>query len=164
MLRVFLPIDGANPPVEAFDLVLSPAQFGPAVNVATAGEAADRSGTLVVVYSGGDLGALEREADRIVASGAGAPPELDFVAEAALPERYRDFARIVVVDDGDSSFAAARAMLAAASGAETWRLQRGTLRHIDRVTDAAVQSDALAQLIADSREVSFQSRVQPGSS
>ena len=117
-----------------------------------------------MVYSGGDLGTLEREADRIVASGAGAPGEFDFIPEAALPERYRDFARIVVVDDDDSPFAAARVMLAAASGAETWRLQRGTLRHIDRVTDAAVQSDALAQRIATSREVSFRSRSQPGNS
>jgi hypothetical protein len=164
MLRVLLPIDGAKPPIDAFDLSLSPEQFGPAVNVAPADESADRSGTLVVVYSGSDLGALEREADRIVASGAGAPAGLDFVSEAALPDYYRDFARIVVVDDDDSPFAAARAMLAATSGAETWRLQRGTLRHIDRVTDAAVQSDALAHLIAASRAISFQNRIQPGNS
>jgi len=70
----------------------------------------------------------------------------------------------VVVDDDDSSFAAARAMLAAASGAETWRMQRGTLRHIDRATDAAVQSDALAHLIAAARVSSFQNQSEPGDS
>lgn len=164
MLRIFLPIDGAQPPVDAFDLVLSPEQFGPAVEIAPIDEFNNRSGTLVTMYSVGDLGALEREANQIVASGPDTPAGLWFIPEASLPEFYRDFERIVVVDDDDSRFAAARAMLAAASGAETWRLQRGTLRHIDRVIDAVVQSDALARLIAASRVGSSQNRLEPGDS
>lgn len=153
MLRVFLPVAGEAPPIDEFDLVLESDLFGPAVNFSEQADSLERSGTLVAMYSNGDLGALEREATEIVAVGAGAPAELRFISEAAIADAYRAYQRVVVVDDDTSECSRARAMLAVAAGAETWQLRSdGTLRHIDRAVDAAGQAQALARTIAGSRE------------
>jgi len=109
-----------------FDSVLSPAAdgddaYGPAVLPYAGAEEPVRSGTLTVVY-GGEPGTAGGE---VVAAGAGAPDSLPFVPEARLRARYRSVERATVVDDDPSPFAAARPMLAVASGAAVTVVRTG---------------------------------------
>lgn len=126
IVRLYLSLSGEldiDPAL--FDLVLSPVQngrhvtYGPAVLAETAVDG-DRTGSLVVVYGGEPESGVEA-----VAAGATAPERLPFEAEARLAGRYRLVEQVTVYDDDASPFASARAMLAAAAGADVTLIRSG---------------------------------------
>lgn len=122
--------DAHDPAGETADLRLSPEPddaalaFGPAVLAPEDLGLVERSGTLVVDYGGGELSDAMRVAGdeaEAVAAGAGGSAALPFVPEAALLARYPRLARVFVVDDDESPYALARALLPAAAGARVAR-------------------------------------------
>lgn len=156
MVRVLIALDASVERLDLFDLVLSPASVGvgerfePAVLEGPPVED-PRAGTIVAAYSEFDPAALAGIAADIVAVGAAADV-LPFVSEAALSERYQSTEKVIVVDGDQSPFAAARAMLPVAAGAETVRLdEAGTPIPVETFVDASKQAATLAQMIRDAR-------------
>lgn len=162
MVRVFLSLDREKHVPDTFDLVLAPTpesidhRFESAVLPVNKDESAQPGGTLVAVYADADLAVVRSKwpGDDIeaISVGAGAPQEMPYISEVAIVGRYSRAKRVVIVDSDPSPFAAARAMLARATGSETWRLVgSGSLEPIERFVNAYGQAARLVRMIESKR-------------
>lgn len=162
MTKVLIALDDTAGYLDLFDLVLSPAtvgigeRFEPAVLPVVLEASKPRGQSIAAVYSECDPTTLatlpEIGGAELLATGSGAPENLPFVSEAALSERYRRAAKVIVVDTDPSPFAAARGMLPVAAGAETLLMSPNrTFVPTAAFVDAREQAATFVRLIRDAR-------------